>query len=113
MATDVTLVAGESKILSYDVVDEDGAAVTVTGATCLWELSRYLGEEALLTYSTTDGSVVASGTTVEVTIDATDTEDLEGLYYHELTITDTQSNKSKTQGVLLVNAQVLAEQVTP
>lgn len=113
MATDVTLVAGESKILSYHVVDEDGDAVTVTGATIKWELSRYRGSEAILTKSTTDGNITIATSTVEVEIDAADTADLEGLYYHELTIADLAGNTSKTQGTLLAGAEIQAEPVTP
>lgn len=112
MATNVEMVQGESKLLSYDVVDEDGTAVNVTGAECTWELSRYQGEVAILTKTTAD-DITVSGTTIEVELAATDTEDLDGLYYHELTIVDTASNTSKTHGTLLVSAEIQAEPVTP
>ena len=95
MATDVTLVQGESKVLAYSVVDADGDAVNVTGATITWELSRSLGGAAILTKSTTGGDIDIATSTVEVTIDATDTEDLEGLYWHELTITDLAGNGTR------------------
>ena len=108
MTNSVEMVQGESKILAYAVTNEAGVAVNVTGATCLWELSRTPGGIAILTKTTSSG-ISVSGTTIEVTIDAADTVTLEGLYYHELTILDTASNTSKPQGVLLVTAEIQPE----
>jgi hypothetical protein len=108
MADSVSMVQGESKVLTYNVVDEDGTAVNVTGATCLWELSRTPGADAILSKTTAD-DITVSGTTIEVELATTDTEDLEGVYWMELTITDTATNTSKTQSMLLVNAEILVE----
>ena len=111
MADSVTMVQGESKILTYNVVDENGTAVNVTGATGLWELSRSPGDTAILTKTTAD-DITAAGTTVTVSLSSTDTADLEGVYWMELSITDTVGNTSKPQNMLLVNTQIQPE-VTP
>jgi hypothetical protein len=108
MTNSVEMVQGETKILIYNVVDEDGTAVNVTGATCTWELTRYEGGVAILTKTTSD-DITVSGTTIEVELTATDTAALEGLYHHELTIVDTADNTSKPVGTLLVTAQIQPE----
>jgi hypothetical protein len=110
--TGFTMVQGESKLLVYGVVDLAGAAVVVTGATVVWELSQTVGGEAFLT-KTLDDYVTIAGSNVEVEVIQADTLTLAGVYSYELTITDTLGNESKSQGTILVNPEIQAEPVTP
>lgn len=88
MTQNVTMYSGDSKTLTISIVDSDGAAIDVsTAAAVVYAIADSSRGPALVTKTLADGVSVA-GSTVTVTLEPDDTEDLAGVYYHELQITD-------------------------
>lgn len=93
-----TIVEENDIVLVYTVVDQDNAAVNITGATIKWGIRRSLDHSVALTKTTSSGISItdASGGEFEVTISDTDTADLAvdnelTNYYMEAVITDLNS----------------------
>jgi len=96
------LVEENDVILIYTVVDQDNAAVDLTGATINWSIRQSLDHTPAIEKSTTSGISItsASGGVFQVTINSADTTDLAVAnevtsYYMEAVITDS-SNKIYT-----------------
>lgn len=86
MPTPVELKAGEAKLLSFTIVDEDGNNVDVSGATLTFKLKS--GKETgsvAITKADADFASKGSGTAT-VKVSATDTDLTKGLYTGELKI---------------------------
>ena len=96
MSTDFRMYQGDSKTLSITVKDKDGDVVVITGATIKWQASRSYGKTADISKTTSSGISITDGPNgvFEVTLDASDTESLEGEYYHEAEITFSDSTIS-------------------
>ena len=107
MANDFTMYQGDSKTIAYSVVDGDGAAVDVSGASVTFAIARNLETTAVLTKTSATSAVVVSGSSVTVTLSAADTAALFGLYFHELQITDSSGNVSTTRGMVNVEDTVI------
>lgn len=82
---DFTMFAGDTKVIPVTVIDEDGMAVNITGATFTWEAARTVDGTAAITKTVGAGIALTSPATgvFTITLDEADTDDLEGLYYHE------------------------------
>jgi len=95
---DFTMWSGDSKVLEVTLTDVDDDAVNLTGASISYILQKSSqGGEAIISKSVDDGISItspATGGLFEITIDATDTDDLAGEYYHECQVTDSSSNVS-------------------
>lgn len=94
---DFTMWSGDSKVLEVAVTDVDDEAVVLTGATINYVLQKSSrGGQAIISKSTTDGISITNALAgkFEITIDASDTADLAGDYYHECQVTDSSSNVS-------------------
>ncbi len=84
---DFLLYAGDTKALEVTVRDAAGDVVDVTGATIRWQLAEAPGEPALVSKTTVGagGVSIVNGAQgrFDVAIAAGDTDDLDGVYYHE------------------------------
>lgn len=82
---DFTMFGGDSKVITVTVVDEAGLAVNITGATIKWQAARTAADTAAITKTVGAGIALTSPATgvFKITLDEADTDDLEGLYYHE------------------------------
>ncbi len=78
------IVSGDDLILEVTVLQPDGTAKNLSGATVKWELSRRPGTAAKITKTAT---ITGASTGVfQVAVDST--EDLSGDYYHEAEVID-------------------------
>jgi hypothetical protein len=87
---DFEVYAGSELAIDFTLVWEGGAAYDLTSSLVMWVLATKAGAVPLLTKAISSGiSVVhAQGETNDpavfrVTVDAEDTEAIEGLFYHE------------------------------
>lgn len=89
MSSDFWMYAGDDKTLEVSVTDRNGDAVTITSATIEWRATKRFGKTAALTKTTSSGISITSGSggVFQITLTDTDTESLEGVYYHEAQIT--------------------------
>lgn len=101
MAQNFTMYAGDTKIITVTVTDDDDEAVDLTGATIRWQASRLVVDEGfdadpLISKDNDTGGGIESASpstgVFEVTLDPDDTEDLSGLYYHEAEVIDADGN---------------------
>jgi hypothetical protein len=93
----VTTYAGDNIVLNFTVVDENGNALNLTGATFAYSLAPDEGDVAVLVKSSaTVGISVTSAVTglLSVTILNTDTPLLLGPMWHQLVMTDASGNVS-------------------
>lgn len=95
-AQDVELWEGEYKEIPFSVVDEDSAAVNITGATLTWRMCSD-GPDGTTLISKTSSSgitvVSASGGTAKIVLAESDTPSYGGdSYYHELVIEDSSGH---------------------
>ncbi len=88
---DFELYSGNHKTLHCTVLDEDGVAVALTGATIVWALSNHENSKSrLITYtSPTNVTIIAPLLgTFDVSIQGPATEGFKaGDYYHEARVT--------------------------
>lgn len=87
-----TIYQGDTCTIEVTVTDQvTGATVDMDGAAITWVLSKSPGGDALLTKSTSAGGITVGGTgnsVITVTIDAGDTDEFVGGYWHELEVRD-------------------------
>ena len=103
-------VGGTDHYFDFSVVDTNGAAVNLNGATISWKMSHYgyptsvvsksLGSGISITGDVTDGNF-------EVHLLPADTEDLSGKFSHQATITDGTGEKFiPAQGVITITKEI-------
>lgn len=94
--TTATMYSGDSTPIQVTVTDsETGAAVVLTGAAMTWALTRAPGTTPVLTKTSGAGEITVGGAgnnVATVTLGPTDTATLEGLFIHELQVTDGSGN---------------------
>ena len=99
-------------ILQVSVVDQDGNVFSLVGVSAIvWSLSRELGcDPVLITKTLGSGITVtdAAAGKLEIKIDAADNLILSGIFEHELTVTDSISDKST---VMVGTANILERNV--
>ncbi len=104
--------AGDSRQLSFQVVDSAGNAVDITGATVEWALyeREYMDDpaDAILTGDdasvelVTDNRVDSENGQWEVRLDPAATEDMWGEYYHRPVVTDQEGNRASWRGEIVL-----------
>jgi hypothetical protein len=87
------MVSGRTKVMPFSAVDNDGDAVTVTGGSATYKIADTPYSTALVTKTSAAGDITLAGSTVTVTLEPADTEDLDGIYYHELEVIDGGANE--------------------
>ena len=85
---DVKIFDGDDNVLEFYIFDENGSAKDVTGFKAEWIASRY---NRTIYKSTDNSNVIISTTKVQVVLDSADTMDFDGIYNHELRLTDTNN----------------------
>ena len=92
--------AGDDKQIVITVKDAAGQAVNVNGFTPDWGLFRISDGFRLVTKSGAGQAEVtdASGGVITVTLAASDTESLSGVYQHQLDVEDTSGNNATVAG---------------
>ena len=85
--------AGDDFLLTVTVVDENGDAVNISGATCRFTLTPWFKRTAVVSTEVTPATATATitseaGGIYTVAIAAADTEDLLGVYYVESEVED-------------------------
>lgn len=104
---DITHWCGDSRTITIPVLDVNGAAVALPGATARWWMgknARATGDNVYVQKSTSDGIAITGPATVggvanvyslSITLDPEDTEDLKpGSWYHEAEVVDASGNVS-------------------
>lgn len=96
---DFELVSGNDKILKFNVKDQDGAIVDLTGATIIWAMATHANsKKPIIEYTSPVQVTITSPATdglFEVAILGVDTEALEGAeYYHEARVVSSGGLKS-------------------
>jgi hypothetical protein len=86
------LFAGDSRALTFTVVDDSGNNVDLTGASAIWEMAplnwKSSAASPLLTKTSAAGGITLANGSFTLKLASTDTEGLtEGSYYHEAQIT--------------------------
>lgn len=109
----LTQKSGDTMRLQFPVVNEDGSAANITGATPRFEMfDRDTGEVVLTSEGVSPGAPAvitnAVGGIFEVISEAEITDLYEGAYYYEAEITDLSGNVSTvTEGSILFTRQRL------
>jgi hypothetical protein len=90
-----SLFAGNARKLAVSVVDDEtGDPIDLTDVTVIWQASRGTAEKfqavPLLTKEVGSGLTIVDefNGQIEITLDADDTENLSGTFYHELLLVD-------------------------
>ncbi len=106
-----TVIQGDTKVMTIDVVDEAGSPKNLTGSTKRWKAFDKVGVEKI---SKADGDITlvnVAGTNdgLRFTLTPSDTVNLApGPYPHEAEVVDSGSNVSTvTKGTLLVEKERL------
>jgi hypothetical protein len=86
MATDFTMYAGDTRVLTIGITDEDGAAVDVSTAQAIRFGVFGGGVEQFV--KDLDEGITVEDSVVTVTLEPADTQNLSGSYVHELEIVD-------------------------
>lgn len=88
--------AGDTKVLSVTVQDQDDAIVDLTGAAAEWVLAKQHGAAALITKTVGSGITITQPLNgqLEVLMQPADSVQLRGSYAYQLEITDAFSRKS-------------------
>ena len=85
---DFDLLAGDDVVLDFTLSDVE-TDTTLSGAQGVrWKLARSVFDDPIISKTTEDGIDVTSDLTFTVTLTASDTVALNGLYYHEASVTD-------------------------
>jgi hypothetical protein len=84
-----SMYSGESKVVIVSVTKENNAFLDLTGSKIKWSFNNVLKTD-------TNGIALSNPTNGEFTIylNPADTQNLEGIYYHQAIITDAQGNVS-------------------
>lgn len=93
----IEMVSGDAVVLEITILDETtDTAVNLAGCTGNFAIGRVNSRRILVSKSSSSGITFPDPTNgrVDVELDATDTEDLEGVYDYELQITDSAGNRS-------------------
>lgn len=92
--------------LEFAMLDVD----IITGSTIVWEMSKKVSTEPLITKTTVNMIIADPNFTVLITPD--DNKDLEpGVYYHEARITDNDGNTRPVATGLIEVVETLTESV--
>ena len=95
-AQDFELFTGEDKTLNYTVTDGGGASVLMTTMSVDWVLQDEPNSGSLVKLTSSASQITMSGSvaTVDLSGSLTTGCNLSGLYYSELSASDTNSNVS-------------------
>lgn len=88
--------AGDAKTLIFNVVDENNATVDISNHTVRWRVANDVAGTLLLSKSTTASQITTTGSTAgefRVTLGSTDSNTLEGVYYHEAELESPTANR--------------------
>lgn len=95
-ASAITVISGDTLSIPITVLDDDDAAVDMTGATIAFAIVRRVGRTAAI--STADSPQTASAaiatSVVTITVTAANTEPLRGTYQFECKATDGSGNEA-------------------
>lgn len=80
--------SGDDRTLTYTIRDRAGTAVSITGT---YSFQIATGKRPSDTAEVTKTGAV-SGSSLSITLAGSDTADLEGMFHHELQITETSSS---------------------
>ncbi len=85
-AQDVILRAGEGRILAFAITDEQGEPLDIAAIAFTWRCARREGSTAAIEKVSGLGITIADAPLgrVDVQLDGTETQNLDGLYRHEL-----------------------------
>lgn len=89
--------SGDTKTIEVTVRDELAVVVDLTGASIQWKLAKSPASQSTkISKSTTSGITITDATNgvFQVSLDAADTANLSGTYYHEAEVLDASSNKT-------------------
>jgi hypothetical protein len=91
---------GDDHVLEVSVQDSNGDPIDLSGSLIDWALAANVSSDQLLIQKNSGASpggitiTDAGGGVFEVLIDAEDTEDLSGLYYHQSQVIDAEGSVS-------------------
>jgi hypothetical protein len=109
MATDFTMYSGDTVNVAVTITDSNGDAVDLTGATSSWVLTSFSGSTVYVTKSSGAGTITYGGVSTNVAtvaLTASDTDDLDGIFRHELEIVDSTNNVSTVcVGTVVIEAE--------
>jgi len=108
LAQNAEIWAGDYKDLVVTITGSDGSGYSLAGASVTWILEASPGSGSLLR-KFSEGSSAASGMTIStstltISLSPTDTQSLEGVYYHEAEAKDSASRATTLLvGTLKIN----------
>ena len=100
---------GENKLVYFTITGDSSAVKDLTDSTSfLWKALRHVGStSATIAKSTAGGGITVTGATSGifcVTISSSDTESINGRFYHEARFTDSDGkNEVVSTGILIIN----------
>jgi len=109
-----TIYSGEDVTITVSLTDSDGTALDAAAVNAISEYQYIIATDphasSTLVSKTIGAGVTLSNTAITATIviDDTDTDDLEGIYYHEAKATDSSGNETTSfAGALVIQRNVL------
>lgn len=84
---DFEMYQGTDKILEFNIIASDGSSKDLTGGSAFWVLFGSLSGDNKVIKSVGDG-ITIDGSKILITINAIDTDNLIGKFYHELRAID-------------------------
>jgi len=100
---DFSFVAGSTYLIKFTVLDQNSAAINITGATCSLRLAEYGSSTALLTKT---GSVTATNV-FTILFSADDTDGLAGKYSYQPKIVFSDGNSIiPAQGIITLIKEI-------
>mgnify|MGYP003387352246 CR=1 FL=1 len=109
-----TAKAGEPVRLIFNVVDQDGNAVTLTDISAVYKIARRAGQSAIMTLTQEDAGITVSGSTVTVEYNTEDVNDgstdavqFYGLFFDQLQITEDDDALYVCEGEFVIEQVIL------
>mgnify|MGYP001351291781 CR=1 FL=1 len=107
----IEVVSGDAVVLEITILDQTtGDPVNLAGCTAIFKAAQYWSKAAVFTKSTADdvSMVDPINGRIDVSLEAADTDALEGEYAYELQITDSAGNRSTPlYGVMAVTGDLI------
>lgn len=92
---DFDLFAGEDRVISFKIEDQNGYEIDLDGASAIWVLARSSGNFIKVAEkTTTNGGIYIEDNKFNVVLNNSDTNLLQGEYNYELRMTDSENKQS-------------------
>lgn len=86
--------AGKDYVIRAPVTDDDGKLMDFTGASATWGLRQGKSSTSNFLVKNSPADITFNGNTIYISLNASDTVNLKGIFYHECGVVDANGKKS-------------------